>query len=898
MISIQTNVASLVAQQNLNTNTNFQNNTIEQLTSGYRINASGDDPAGLAVANQYRSDIAEVTQGVLNANDGLSTLQIADGGMNNISLMLDRLNTLATQSASGSFTGDRSTVNSEFQSLITEINRQAQAIGLDANGVLNTDVNVFIGGGKTQGTNANSTANGTVTLNLTGAAVDTKSLGLSGMVAIGGTSDIGTGSATHTVAQILANVNNTTQVAGTTNLLFSGPGFSDANSVKVAVNLSGVTDINSLVTAINSAISGAAGGASQADAAFGNAGIVASVHTDSNGGQELQFSSSTSAFQVSAGDVMANALLGNFVSTSQGAAISTTAVGANTTAGSIAAPTGVTVQVTGGGLASPVSLTLLSGSTTTAAALLDIANQVSNNTALEAAGITMTGTVGGAITFTSAQGQALNVAVTGDTANMLGFGSFVAGTGNAADYQTITGAANYNDAVATGTANLQISLNGGPSSAGGNGISVNLNQGTATAGEAVGSVAGTISDQTGLTLTMKIDGSATVRTVTFGTDVSIAAAATQINAASLAGTWGVTAGVDINGHLTITSATAGVSSDVDITGGTQTGLGLVAQHNYGTSRTETDVLAQINAQIAASNTLSGAGLQAVDNGGSIKLQSNNNTYFRVSASTSGALANIGFGVGSASTYTGATDGTSTQYSIASQGAANAAGTAGTSLLTYSNLVNGNNTQAITLSANNSSGALQTLTITLANDAAATRSGQTIDQAISYINQQLQQSDNSTLQQIVAVKENVSGTQEINFISGLNNFTLSVGSSGAGVQGGAAESVASTTLGTGNNVSVDTMANAVAAVNAIAGATTKLGAAQAGVGRGENQLNWAINLAQSQISNFSSAESGIRDANVAAEAANLTKAQVLQQASIAAMAQANSAPQAVLALLRT
>jgi flagellin len=63
------------------------------------------------------------------------------------------------------------------------------------------------------------------------------------------------------------------------------------------------------------------------------------------------------------------------------------------------------------------------------------------------------------------------------------------------------------------------------------------------------------------------------------------------------------------------------------------------------------------------------------------------------------------------------------------------------------------------------------------------------------------------------------------------------------------------------------------------------------------LGYAISLAKSQISNFSSAQAQIRDADVAMEAANLSKAQVLQQASIAAMAQANSAPQAVLSLLR-
>src|ERR1700754_4710905 len=102
-LSIQTNVNSLVAQENLRVNSEFQSMTIQRLTSGYRINSSGDDAAGLAVANKFRSDVAELSQGVRNANDGISTLQIVDGGLNNISKTLDRLKTLATQSASGTF---------------------------------------------------------------------------------------------------------------------------------------------------------------------------------------------------------------------------------------------------------------------------------------------------------------------------------------------------------------------------------------------------------------------------------------------------------------------------------------------------------------------------------------------------------------------------------------------------------------------------------------------------------------------------------------------------------------------------------------------------------------------------------------------------------------------------
>jgi len=171
MISIQTNYASMVGANNLNVNNNFQTSTIEALTSGYRINSSGDDPAGLAVANQYSSDVAQLTQGIINANSGVSTLQIVDGGMSNISTMLDRMQTLATESASGTFAGNRATVNAEFQTLQTEINREANNIGLGTSNSSNAGtLSVFIGGGS-------SLANSQVAItNLT--KVDANTLGV------------------------------------------------------------------------------------------------------------------------------------------------------------------------------------------------------------------------------------------------------------------------------------------------------------------------------------------------------------------------------------------------------------------------------------------------------------------------------------------------------------------------------------------------------------------------------------------------------------------------------------------------------------------------------------------------------------------------------------------------
>ena len=186
MLSIQTNVNSMNAQENLRITNDFQARTIARLTSGYRINQSGDDAAGLAVANKFRSDIAELTQGVRNANDGLSTMQIIDGGLSNVSKMLDRLKTLATQSASSSFEGDRATLDREFQALTTEIDRQAGNIGLsNAAGSAsryNKNLNVYIGGG------GDYSANSGVAVDLSCATdrVNSTALGLTGQTILGG----------------------------------------------------------------------------------------------------------------------------------------------------------------------------------------------------------------------------------------------------------------------------------------------------------------------------------------------------------------------------------------------------------------------------------------------------------------------------------------------------------------------------------------------------------------------------------------------------------------------------------------------------------------------------------------------------------------------------------------
>jgi flagellin len=129
--SIVNNIASVNAQASLTTTSLGLNKALTRLSSGLRINQSGDDAAGLAVANQYRSDVAILNQGIRNANDGLSVLQIRDGALQNISTLLDRLATLATQASSSSNGVDPVTLSDEYVEIVSEITRQAEVAQID-----------------------------------------------------------------------------------------------------------------------------------------------------------------------------------------------------------------------------------------------------------------------------------------------------------------------------------------------------------------------------------------------------------------------------------------------------------------------------------------------------------------------------------------------------------------------------------------------------------------------------------------------------------------------------------------------------------------------------------------------------------------------------------------------
>jgi flagellin len=124
MSVINTNTKSLIAQQSLTVNNRALNKTMEQLSTGKRINSAADDAAGLAIANKMTSQIRGLNQAVRNANDAISMVQVAEGSLGEVTNMLQRMRELAVQASNGTYsTTDRASLDTEYSALESEITR-------------------------------------------------------------------------------------------------------------------------------------------------------------------------------------------------------------------------------------------------------------------------------------------------------------------------------------------------------------------------------------------------------------------------------------------------------------------------------------------------------------------------------------------------------------------------------------------------------------------------------------------------------------------------------------------------------------------------------------------------------------------------------------------------------
>ena len=121
---VQTNTSSINSQRMLARSTRQLDTSYERLSSGLRINSAKDDAAGLQISNRMASQINGLTQGNRNANDGISMCQVTEGALDEVTSMLQRIRTLAIQSANGTnSSAERTAINEEVQQLIKEVRR-------------------------------------------------------------------------------------------------------------------------------------------------------------------------------------------------------------------------------------------------------------------------------------------------------------------------------------------------------------------------------------------------------------------------------------------------------------------------------------------------------------------------------------------------------------------------------------------------------------------------------------------------------------------------------------------------------------------------------------------------------------------------------------------------------
>src|SRR5271157_6565250 len=125
-LTVNTNIPSLDAQRNVGLNNSMLGQSIQRLSSGLRINKAADDAAGLAIATKMDAQVNGLNQAVRNANNAVSLVQTAEGGVNTLTDILQRLRELAVQSSpSDNTASDRATTEQEAASLITEFTRVA-----------------------------------------------------------------------------------------------------------------------------------------------------------------------------------------------------------------------------------------------------------------------------------------------------------------------------------------------------------------------------------------------------------------------------------------------------------------------------------------------------------------------------------------------------------------------------------------------------------------------------------------------------------------------------------------------------------------------------------------------------------------------------------------------------
>ena len=255
-LGVLNNISAIYAQNNLSATQASLSKTLQQLSSGSRINSGADDAAGLAVADGLAANTTALAQSTRNAADATGLLQTADGALSQVTTLLNRAVTLATQAANSTLTTSQiSSANQEYQNILTQINNIGAKTNYNGSGVFSgTAKSFFVSDGTTAGS---TTYNDTVGV-LTKASIGTSAaVGSSASVSLTSPTASSSGTASTTTLTLGATTHT---VSGTLNLAV---GAGSAHSITVASG----TSLSSLAAQIN------------ADTTYSGASVTAAYNT-------------------------------------------------------------------------------------------------------------------------------------------------------------------------------------------------------------------------------------------------------------------------------------------------------------------------------------------------------------------------------------------------------------------------------------------------------------------------------------------------------------------------------------------------------------------------------------------------------------------------------------------
>jgi flagellin len=164
-LGVLNNISAIYAQTNLNMTQKNLQSTLTQLSSGSRINSGADDAAGLALADGLHANVAALTQSAQNASSGVGLLQTADGALSQVTNLLNRAITLATEAANGTLnTSQVSSADQEYQNILTEVGNIGSTTNYNGMNVFSaTPVSVFVSDGTVSGSSTFSETVGVLT---------------------------------------------------------------------------------------------------------------------------------------------------------------------------------------------------------------------------------------------------------------------------------------------------------------------------------------------------------------------------------------------------------------------------------------------------------------------------------------------------------------------------------------------------------------------------------------------------------------------------------------------------------------------------------------------------------------------------------------------------------------